>query len=136
MLTVEDRIAQYDWDKDLAYKIMKCESGGNPNALNNTPSTGDYSVGLFQINLYGDNAKSRPSEDWLKVPENNIAYAYELYKKGGFSHWSCRGQVMGQPNKDYHIAEVGKMIEPKLSQEDLIHMYHTLQAVSDSLPSQ
>jgi len=125
VLTIEDRIAQYDWDKALAYKIMMCESGGNPNALNDNPKTGDYSVGLFQINLYGDNAKDRPSEDWLKVPENNISYAYELYKKGGFSHWTCRGQVQGQPTV--------KPVEPKPTQADYIHLYHQLQAVSDGL---
>lgn len=73
---------------------MECESGGNPEALNNNPLTGDYSVGLFQINLYGANAKTRPSEEWLKVPENNISYAYELYKNGGWGHWkNCYNKI-------------------------------------------
>lgn len=33
--------------------IALAESGGRTDALNNNPSTGDYSVGLWQINYYG-----------------------------------------------------------------------------------
>mgnify|MGYP001600916201 CR=1 FL=1 len=33
--------------------IALAESGGNSGSLNNNPSTGDYSVGLWQINYYG-----------------------------------------------------------------------------------
>ena len=33
--------------------IAEAESGGNPTSLNNNPSTGDYSVGLWQINYFG-----------------------------------------------------------------------------------
>jgi hypothetical protein len=35
------------------------ESGGNPNSLNDNPKTGDYSVGLWQINYFGGLADSR-----------------------------------------------------------------------------
>lgn len=34
--------------------IALLESGGNTTSLNNNPSTGDYSVGLWQINYFGD----------------------------------------------------------------------------------
>jgi hypothetical protein len=34
--------------------IAMAESGGNTDALNNNPSTGDYSVGLWQINYYSN----------------------------------------------------------------------------------
>lgn len=37
----------------LAAGIAMAESGGNSTALNNNPNTGDYSVGLWQINYYG-----------------------------------------------------------------------------------
>jgi hypothetical protein len=38
----------------LAAAIAIAESGGNTVALNNTPATGDYSVGLWQINYFGN----------------------------------------------------------------------------------
>jgi hypothetical protein len=37
----------------LAAAIAIAESGGNTASLNNTPATGDYSVGLWQINYFG-----------------------------------------------------------------------------------
>jgi hypothetical protein len=81
-------VSKYSWDVDTVLRIMACESGGNPNALNSTPP--DYSVGLMQINLYGANALTRPSEAWLRVPENNISYAFQLSNGGtDFSAWSC-----------------------------------------------
>jgi hypothetical protein len=84
-----EEVSKYDWDVDTVMKIMALESGCVPTALNNNPHTRDYSVGLMQINLFGGNAASRPSEEWLKIPENNIAYAYELYKSPtGLNHWS------------------------------------------------
>lgn len=36
----------------VAYALA--ESEGNPNALNDNPKTGDYSVGYWQINYFGD----------------------------------------------------------------------------------
>jgi hypothetical protein len=46
----------------LAAAIAMAESGGNTVSLNNTPSTGDYSVGLWQINYYGSLGPSRTAE--------------------------------------------------------------------------
>lgn len=43
----------------LAAAIAIAESGGKSVALNNTPATGDYSVGLWQINYFGNLANSR-----------------------------------------------------------------------------
>lgn len=80
-------IAKYDWPVETALAICACESGGNHNALNSTPP--DYSVGLFQINLYGALAVSRPSESWLRNPSNNISYAYGMYQSSGFTPWTC-----------------------------------------------
>ncbi len=73
-----------------AKRILICESGGNPLAMNTRPP--DYSVGLFQINLYGGNAANRPSEGWLKVGANNIAYAAQMYRNAGYSFrdWTCQ----------------------------------------------
>lgn len=41
--------------------IALAESGGRTDAVNNNPGTGDYSVGLFQINYYGGLLQSRSS---------------------------------------------------------------------------
>src|ERR1035437_6830159 len=43
----------------LAAGIAIAESGGNTTSLNNTPATGDYSVGLWQINYYNGLLASR-----------------------------------------------------------------------------
>jgi len=76
-----------------ALAVMKGESGGNPNSINDNPRTRDYSVGLFQINLYGKLAKSRPSEAWLLIPENNIAYASRVWKNQGWTPWSYARKI-------------------------------------------
>lgn len=84
-----DIIKTYDWNPDIAYRIMWCESQGNPGAHNYSDVTKDDSWGLFQINLYGKLAKDRPAPAWLRVPENNIAYAYSMYQADGFAPWTC-----------------------------------------------
>lgn len=69
---------------------MMCESSGDPLNHNWNPSTGDDSWGLFQINLYGANKLTRPSSDWLTIGENNIAYAFGMWKVQGWSRpWGC-----------------------------------------------
>lgn len=72
-----------------AIQIARCESGLRPDALNDNPRTRDYSVGVFQINLYGNLSKTRPSEEWLKNYQNNISYAHEMYLRSGFGPWTC-----------------------------------------------
>lgn len=81
-------IAQYSWNPQIAYAVMMAESRGDSQALNNNPSTADYSVGLFQINLYGALADDRPSEEWLRIPANNITYAHTMWQQSGWYPWS------------------------------------------------
>lgn len=81
----QTEIKKYDWNIDVAMNVAKHESGLNPGALNNNPATKDYSVGCFQINLYGSNAKYRPSEAQLKIASINVAFAYKLYVDNGHS---------------------------------------------------
>lgn len=52
------------------------------------PDYPDYSIGLMQINIRGELAKTRPLEADLKIPEKNIDFAYKLYKnRGNFDDW-------------------------------------------------
>ncbi len=84
-----DMLKKYDWDVKIAYRILLCESQGNSKAWNYSDITGDDSIGLMQINLYGKLAKVRPKREWLFIPENNISYAYQVYKSSGWKAWSC-----------------------------------------------
>lgn len=89
-------ITKYDWNHTVAHNVMLVESGGSQTAVNNNPSTGDYSVGCFQVNLYGNLRNTRPSEEWLKIAANNVSYAYQLYRESGWAPWSattCRYKV-------------------------------------------
>lgn len=87
---VQDYIREvFGANANKALAIAKCESGFNPNVVNNNPRTGDYSVGIFQINLYGSLAKNRPSEEWLKNYRNNIDYAHRMFIASGFQPWTC-----------------------------------------------
>lgn len=73
-----------------AIAVAKCESGLNPTRINNNPRTKDYSVGVFQINLFGSLRNGRPAEDKLLDAKFNIDYAYEMYQRQGWGPWSCK----------------------------------------------
>lgn len=74
--------------------IALAESGGNPQALNNNPSTGDYSVGLWQINYYGNLLSSRtqrygPPSLLQSNPLANAKAAVDLAQGGnGLGNWT------------------------------------------------
>lgn len=69
------------------------ESGGNPQAFNNNPSTGDYSIGWFQINYYGGLYQSRAAQfgtpqQLIGNPQGQANAAYVLSGGGQtFSPW-------------------------------------------------
>lgn len=84
-------VEKHDWNVDVMMKIMEAESGCRSQIINDNPKSGDYSIGLFQINLFGGNAKHRPSEEELKKPEVNVEWAYKIFKEQGISAWGvCR----------------------------------------------
>lgn len=90
-------IAKYNWTHSVAIAVARAESGLNPGSLNDNPSTGDYSVGCFQVNIYGANARTRPSEAQLKNAAINVQWAYNNYVANGHSfigQWGvCRSKV-------------------------------------------
>lgn len=69
------------------------ESGGDPNVINNTPATGDYSVGAFQINYYNGLYASRtaqfgPPDQLVGNLDKQAAAAWTLSGKGQtFNPW-------------------------------------------------
>ena len=76
--------------------VCLAESGGNYNALNDTPRTGDLSYGLWQINMIGSLGPARRKHFGLELngelftPSVNAHAAYTLYRDAGrrFTDWS------------------------------------------------
>ena len=100
-----------------ALTILERESGYNPLALNPNKNTGDYSLGLFQINMLGDLYNERMNKTWtmagtgpfanrkkfklgkmedLYDPLTNARVAYHMSKGGAdFSSWSTNHYLKG-----------------------------------------
>ncbi len=78
-------------DVDRALRIMRCESGGNPNAANSRSSA----RGLFQhLGKYWDSRSAAAGYGGVSIfdPTANVAVAAWLRDQaGGWSHWVCRG---------------------------------------------
>ena len=72
-----DLIRKYPWDAEHAYRIMMCESGGNPNAINRSSGA----TGLFQIH---------PGGSQYLDPVKNADTAYAKYKARGWAPWVCK----------------------------------------------
>ena len=73
--------------------IALAESGGNPSSLNNHPKSGDFSVGLWQINYYGNLSGPRTARygAWQQQlnPYSNVKAAVDLARGGrGLDNWS------------------------------------------------
>lgn len=74
--------------------VALAESGGKISALNNNPKTGDYSVGPWQINYFGDmragrTAKFGSPEKLQSDPLANARAAVALAGDGsGFGNWT------------------------------------------------
>jgi hypothetical protein len=95
-----------------AFNIAKTESGGRPGALNPTAATGDYSEGLFQINMIGDLGKKRNAQylkDYASIgykgpqslydPSINAKIAYDISHGGTNWHpWQNSAIKLGLLN--------------------------------------
>jgi hypothetical protein len=73
--------------------IGGAESDWNLNALNNDPATGDYSVGVWQVNYYGDLMAARTAEfgppaALLGDLAAQAAAAAEIWNTQGPTAWS------------------------------------------------
>ena len=74
--------------------IAMAESTGRSGVLNDTPSTGDLSYGLWQINMIGDMGPERrklfgiKSNEELFDPLTNARAAYKIYERQGYDAWS------------------------------------------------
>jgi len=66
-----------------AKRIATCESGLVATKHNYNPATRDNSWGLFQVNLWGANARTRPSSAELIKAEVNIEFARNLWISQG-----------------------------------------------------
>ena len=94
---------------DEALAVIGGESSGRYDATN---KHGENSIGLFQINLnaHADRARrvlSAPGaplgelEELLKIPENNILVAWDLYREQGWRPWTAArnlGLPLNPPN--------------------------------------
>lgn len=75
-------LARYDWDANLMYRIMKCESGFNPRAYNPEWHRGcQGSFGLLQVACVH-------RYTGLSDPEKNIQAAYEIWQKQSYWAWA------------------------------------------------
>lgn len=75
---------------ERALRVMRCESGGNPNAKNPRSSA----RGLFQhLSRYWPTRSAAAGFAGASVfdPTANVATAAWLWRTGGWGHWVCRG---------------------------------------------
>lgn len=79
-------VASYSWPADTAWRIMLCESGGNPRARNPHSSA----TGLFQAlrSTWGGYGGYREAAD--APPPVQVEHAYRLWLMRGFGPWVCR----------------------------------------------
>ena len=84
------------WPLTVMTAIAGRESTWNPSSLNNNPNTSDYSVGLFQINYFGDLLQSRTQQygspaQLQSSPDAQARAAYNLAggnSLSGLSNWA------------------------------------------------
>lgn len=79
----EDLICGYSWDCAKAYRVMWCESKGDPMAY----SAGNH--GLYQLNSVH---AGRVGGDITAFydPEINVRVAYSIFTEQGWGPWGCR----------------------------------------------
>ena len=73
-------LSEFDWNIDYAYKVMICESEGNPTKINwkDNHKVCKGSFGLFQLSC------DKGTKEELLDPETNVKIAYEVWQKNGW----------------------------------------------------
>lgn len=76
-------VEQYDWNVSVAMAVMQAESGCNPEASNwnDRHATCIGSFGLFQLGCFWTDTPFDPA--------TNVAKAYEIYSRSGWSPWGA-----------------------------------------------
>ena len=74
---------------DMAVRIAKCESGLRTDIISRTSD-----VGVMQINLtaHWNEIPGNTRLDkivWLQNIDNNLAFAYQLFKRSSWNPWVC-----------------------------------------------
>lgn len=77
-----------------AFSIGNEDPSGNASVVNDNPGTGDYSVGLWQINYYGNLRPGRTQEfgspeSLAASPELQAAAAKSLFAQSGYQPWAA-----------------------------------------------
>lgn len=85
-----EEVSKYDWDVDIAMKIMKAESNCQPNALNprDNHKVCSGSIGLMQV---GCLHVEEPEK--LYDPKYNIEVAYRVYTESGWNAWTTYKKI-------------------------------------------
>lgn len=74
------------WEEyEKIYKIIECESGWNPEAINTKNKNGTYDRGLFQSNSI--HIKTLSNENAFNF-KKNIDWGINLFKRQGTSPWN------------------------------------------------
>ncbi len=75
-------------DPHTAIAIATCESGLKPHAYNPNNRNGSVDRGLMQLNSVHDHKlQAQGLDPW--DPEDNIAFARQLYESEGWRPWVC-----------------------------------------------
>lgn len=76
-------------DVNIFAAIAMSESGGDLAVINDTPATGDYSVGIYQVNYYGSLYAGRAAE--FGTPQQLIRSGLAGQVNAGVAIWKQQG---------------------------------------------
>jgi soluble lytic murein transglycosylase-like protein len=95
--SISTNAAQYKVDKDLIYKVMMCESSGNPKAINKNEPNGKLSVGIMQFQydswLYFEKKYNLDLDYYSNTDQIKLATIAIANNDG--KHWTCYRKIVG-----------------------------------------